>query len=88
MYQAGCAGDLKTGAVGDLPRALNIETTGVLFAWLSIGFVVVAVSVHPGLLIIRRTATVICTVVLSLAVFTYLGVSAEVRGVQNCFSKK
>jgi hypothetical protein len=88
MYQAGFAGDLKTGALGDPRRALNIESTGVLFAWLSIGFVAVAVSVHTGLVVIRRIATVICTVVLSLSVFTYLGISAEVRGTQNCFAKK
>ena len=88
MYQAGCAGDLKTGSLGDPTRALNIESTGVLFTWLSIGFVAIAVSVHTGLLVIRRIATVICTVMLSLAVFTYLGVSAEVRGTQNCFAQK
>ena len=88
MYQAGCAGDLKTGALGDPSRALNIESTGVLFAWLGIGFLTIAVSVHTGLLVVRRIATVICTVVLSLAVFTYLGISAEVRGTQNCFAKK
>jgi hypothetical protein len=84
MHEAGCAGDLKTGTFGDLPRALAIETTGMFFAWLSIGCVVVVVNIHAGFQVFRRIATVICATVLSLAVFTYLGMDAETRGVQRC----
>lgn len=84
MYQAGCAGDLKTGAVGDMQKAFEIELKGVAFSWLGIAFILGALNIHRGKFLLRRVITAICAVLIGFATFTYMGVSAEWQGVRDC----
>lgn len=88
MYQAGCAGDLKGGALGDLPRALEIEDTGIVLGWLGIALATVAVASGSGLVLQQRIAGAVAALFLGFVGFTILGIQFEVWGVQHCFSTK
>jgi hypothetical protein len=85
MYQAGCAGDLKTGSYGDMAEALRLETRAAGFAGMgAILAVIVAVSL-PRLGSVKKIVGAASVVVVSYIVFLFCGVYFETAGVQTCF---
>ncbi len=80
MYEAGCAGDLKTGSYGDMADALRLETRAAGFAILA---ALVAGSL-PRLGPIKRIVGAASVIVVSYIVFLFCGVYFETSGVQAC----
>lgn len=88
MYEAGCTGDIKGGGVGDIPRALTIESGAVSFAWGGTLLAALIAAAIPRITALQRVLGAVAITALGLVTTTYLGVSAEVRGVQTCLIKK
>ena len=88
MYAAGCIGDIKGGGAGDIPRALEIESGAVGFAWGGILLAALIAIAIPRMTILQRGIAALVIALSSFALFTYFGVTAEVRGVQSCLSDK
>ena len=88
MYQAGCTGDPKGGALGDVPRALEIEGAAVAFGWGGLLLAALVAAFIPRISALRRGLVAVVIVVLGFVFWTCLGMNAEVRGVQACLSGK
>jgi hypothetical protein len=88
MHAAGCAGDLKGGAVGNPQAALALEGRSLgfmllfLFGSAFLGYAYGRSSV--GLRVVRATGTL----VIAFAATLYLGIQAEVTGVQECWASR
>jgi len=85
MYQAGCAGDLKGGSLGDPNLALRIEGKGVVLGWLSVLLLSIIIGTLPRLQPGLRIAGVAVAVVIGFITITITGIQFEVWGVQSCF---
>jgi hypothetical protein len=88
MYEAGCTGDIKGGSVGDIPRALTIESGAVSFAWGGTLLAALIAAAIPRITALQRVLGAVIITLLGITSTTYLGVSAEVRGVQTCLIEK
>ena len=83
MFKAGCAGDSKSGSLGDPVRALQLESYGLLSLLLSatsggaaIGFM--SKSIH-------RVAHGLSFALFMLFCLWLAGMQFEIEGVQSCF---
>jgi hypothetical protein len=85
MYRAGCAGDLKGGALGDPLKALAIESNGVALGWLAAVLLAAVASTLPWSHTIHRVTAVIFALVVGWGVMTISGIHFETQGVQSCF---
>ena len=85
MFQAGCAGDLKGGSLGDMQLAQDREATATLLAWGSILAGVVAIALRKSLDALRRFGVGLLFFVFGFVVLTLAGIQFEVWGVQACF---
>jgi hypothetical protein len=88
MFQAGCAGDLKTGSVGDLSLALKIESKGATLGMLSVALAAASVARHKALSPVVRAIGCVAAVLVAWAVVTFVGLEAEARGVRSCWSAR
>jgi hypothetical protein len=79
QFRAGCAGDVKSGALGDPQRALQLEYIAFPFFLLAVG---AGVAV---LLLYGRLAIASAFFLIGGPLMWYLGVQLEVWGVQHCF---
>jgi hypothetical protein len=85
MFQAGCAGDLKSGILGDRALALQMESKGVVLGRAAVLVMTVASATRRGDDLMVRSGKAAAALLLGWALMTYLGLSYEVRGVQSCF---
>jgi hypothetical protein len=84
-FRAGCAGDTKSGSVGDIALAFALEeqSLGVLFAGLAVA--------AAGMLFLSRTTIIIRigvaapALVLAVPIFQLLLMQVEIWGVQHCW---
>lgn len=84
-FRAGCAGDMKTGAVGDIQLAMQFGTAAIvaMLAGMSLG--AAAFLVRSDVVLSQRSAHALAWFCFS-GVFTWLAAfQAEVWGVQSCF---
>ena len=85
MYEAGCAGDLKTGSYGDMAEALRLETRAAGVAGVGAILAALVAGTLPRLGPIRRFFGVASVIVVSYVFFLFGGVYLETSGVQACF---
>ena len=83
MFNAGCAGDLKGGSLGDPIRALELETMSLIVLLLSVvscgaGFIYGSKSVH-------RVAHGLAFAMFMLFGLWLSGIQIELWGVQSCY---
>jgi hypothetical protein len=83
LFRAGCAGDVKTGSLGDPRQALQLEGYGLIAALVSTAlstaeFVLTSKTVH-------RTSYAIAFALFSLVCWWIVGIQVEIQGVQSCF---
>ncbi|WP_374347794.1 hypothetical protein [Chitinimonas sp.] len=83
-YLAGCAGDLKGGALGDPQRALEIESNAALLGWLSVLLAAGLFGSLPRLHISQRFGAAILSICVGLIAITLLGIEFEGNGVRAC----
>jgi len=86
MYEAGCTGDPKSGTLGDIPRALEIENGAASFEWSGVLLAALISAVVPRVTAPQRVLCAVVISFLSFALLTCMGASLEVRGVQTCLS--
>jgi hypothetical protein len=86
LFQAGCAGDSKTGALGDPARALELESTSLLpfLVGLIAGASLVARAL--GSTLTQRTANPLAFVIFGGSLLWLLGVQFEAWGVRSCLA--
>lgn len=85
MYEAGCAGDLKTGSYGDMAEALRLETRAAGAAGVGAILAALVAGTLPRLGPIRRFFGASSVIVVSNVFFLFGGVYFETSGVQACF---
>jgi hypothetical protein len=85
-YQAGCAGDAKTGNFGNPIRALEIENSSIsaLFSGLFLG--AFAITLRSSKAFSRRVANGLAFAVFGFIGFWLLTLQLEVWGVKSCFN--
>jgi len=85
-YKAGCTGDLKGGAAGDIQKALTYESLGLPFLLLGVLFASSAASMignfRPAFRILQGSATFIVVLILTL----FAGMQIEIWGNQPCLA--
>lgn len=86
MYEAGCAGDLKTGSYGDMAEALRLETRAAGVAGIGAILAALVAGTLPRLVPIRRFFGAASVILVSYVFFLFGGVYFETSGVQACFS--
>jgi hypothetical protein len=84
-YQAGCAGDLKGGALGDPHQALRYESlaTGPMFIALLCWSALPCFSLRGGMGL--RSIVSIAVFLAALVMLIFGGMQFETMGVQQCF---
>jgi|SRR5690606_35409047 len=84
-YQAGCAGDLKGGTLGDPQEALRYEglSTGPLFFALFCFAASPLVAPFGG--IAKRVLASAALFLVALVALIFGGIQVEIMGVQQCF---
>lgn len=85
MFQAGCAGDLKEGSLGDFQLAQERESLGVLIAWAAMACGVAEILLRRTLNSVQRFGVALLFFVFALIALTVAGIQFEVWGVQACF---
>ena len=85
MYEAGCAGDLKTGSYGDMAEALRLEARASSVAGVGAILAALVAGTLPRLGSIGRVSSAASVIVVSYIFFLFLGVYFETSGVQSCF---
>lgn len=83
LFQAGCAGDVKTMALGDVRRALQLEGYGIGAALVSAGLSAAAfiqISQSP-----RRVPQAITFALFLFVCLWIAGMEMETQGIQSCF---
>ena len=85
LFQAGCTGDPKTGALGNPVRSLELEGFALL-PFLG-GLIAGAASVVKGFSATpsRRAANALAFVIFGGGLLWLLGIQFEAWGVQSCF---
>ena len=83
-FQAGCAGDVKTGALGNPSLALEIESSAfsIMFLGLVLGAVAIALRTSGWAL---RVANGLGFVTIGFILFWLLSLRLESFGVHSCF---
>jgi hypothetical protein len=85
MFQAGCAGDLKTGSLGDPQRALAFEHAALSLFLFGILGAIASIAASKGLAVPQRIGLVAAAVLFGVPMLWLLGIQFEVWGVQHCF---
>ena len=83
MFQAGCAGDPKTGSLGDPVRALQMENIAffsLLFS-VSIGGVAFGLGSYSP----HRVSHGLSFAFLGMMVLWVIGIQISILGIQSCF---
>jgi hypothetical protein len=78
LFRAGCAGDLKTGSLGDPQRALDLE-------YVALPFFLVGVVAATASIAMRSGGLAVAALLLGGPLLWLLGIQFEVWGVQQCF---
>ena len=86
LFKAGCAGDLKTGSLGDPIRALQFESVAFLFFMFGLVFGAGACAARLGVALHNRMAHAIGFIIFGGLFLWLVGIQFEVWGVQHCFS--
>jgi len=84
-FRAGCAGDAKSGALGDPAMALRIEDAAAVCGWLGIGFAILAVLCAKRRSMIRSLAIAVALGLLGSLGLMLAGMQLEIWGVSYCF---
>jgi hypothetical protein len=87
-FIAGCAGDAKSGTVGDIGLALHYGDLAMLalFAGMSLG--AVGFIVRPAPAISQRAAYAIAWFVIGAVLFWAAAFQTEIWGIQSCFGSQ
>lgn len=83
MFQAGCAGDVKSGSLGDAGRALQLEGYGIVTALVSAGLSVAALVLTSKS--VHRVTQAIAFATFFFVCLWIVGIQVEISGVQSCF---
>jgi hypothetical protein len=83
MFQAGCAGDLKGGSLGDPKRALELE--GISLFPLLLSAVSGGAAIGLTSQSVNRVAHGVAFAILTLICLWLAGMQFETWGVQSCF---
>lgn len=84
FFHAGCTGDVKTLALGDVRRALQLENYAILMAMLSV--ILSAVAFCQTSKSGQRTVLAGALVLFLFLSLWVVGVQVEAQGVRSCFS--
>jgi hypothetical protein len=83
-FQAGCAGDVKTGAFGNSSLALEIENSAFYFMFFGLVLGALATTLRTSA-VAQRFANVLGFVVIWFILFWLVSSHIEALGVQSCF---
>jgi hypothetical protein len=78
QFRAGCAGDLKTGTLGDPQRALALEHAALLPFLFSVVVGIASIAMW-------RVGFAVLALLIGVPLLWLLGIQIEVWGVQYCF---
>jgi|SRR5215467_2541024 len=84
LFRSGCAGDLKTGSLGDPHLALELEKAALPFFVFGLICPLALIALLRHLSVQRRIAIAAAIVLLGVPVLWLVGVQFEVWGVQHC----
>jgi hypothetical protein len=85
MFRAGCAGDLKSGSLGDFQTALDLEGSAECFAWGALLTFAIALSIQPNLSPVQRMVGPFVMLPFGYIVIVVASIQFQVWGVQACF---
>jgi len=84
-YQAGCAGDLKGGTLGDPQQALRYEGLSTSSLFFALFCFAASPLVAPVGGIAKRVLASAALFLVALVVLLLGGIQVEIMGVQQCF---
>lgn len=84
-FQAGCAGDPKTGTLGNPVRALEIEAQSVSFFLLGLLAVVALIALRRGVALHDRIKYSLAFLFLGSPLLWLLAIQVELWGTKQCF---
>jgi hypothetical protein len=85
LFRAGCAGDLKGGALGDPKRALELEYAALPCFFLGVVAGITCIALVRQLPVRQRIGLVGGALLIGVPALWLLGIQFEVWGVQYCF---
>lgn len=84
MYKSGCAGDMKTGAYGDIAKALELENKAFLSLYASALFILIAYIVASKRHIAVRISSGVAIGMVYFLFALYTGGSVQIDGISIC----
>jgi hypothetical protein len=85
LFKAGCAGDLKTGSIGEPVAALYYEGLALPLFLLGLLGVAVFLFIRPQLALQYRVAHALAFILFGGFALWLIGIQFETWGVQQCF---